>query len=137
MSNPTENIDPVLYVPPTVIISGVEYPLRRLSMRDVFKIVPIVSRGASAILNAGETVQPAQILQALMQALIVSEKEVMALMADMIGVEVKDFENGDKFPITAIIDIIEAVAKHEDLKSFIGRVQTAAGRLPGLSTPTA
>ena len=138
--NPTaSSVEPVLYTPPTVLIAGVEYPLRRLSMKDVFRIVPIVSKGANAILAGNGQLQPAQILQALMQALVTSEREVTALLADLIGVTPVDLEDGDRFPITAAIDIIEAVAAHEDLKAFISRVQTAAGRLPGLSnqTPTA
>jgi hypothetical protein len=130
-------VEPVLYTPPTVTIEGIEYPLRRLSMKDVFRIVPIVSKGANAILAGNGQLEPAQILQALMQALVTSEREVTALLADLIGVTPADLEDGNRFPITAAIDIIEAVAAHEDLKAFIARVQTAAGRLPGMSTPTA
>lgn len=132
-------VDPILYTPPTVTIAGVEYPLRRLSMKDVFRIVPIVSKGANAILAGNGQLTAPQILQALMQALVTSEREVTALLADLIGVTPADLEDGDRFPITAAIDIIEAVAKHEDLRAFIERVQAAAGRLPGMSnsTPTA
>lgn len=129
-------VDPILYTPPTVTIAGTEYPLRRLNVRDVFRIVPIVSKGANAILSGNGALTPPQILQALMQALVTSEREVTALLADIIGVEPRDFEYGDRFPITAVIDIIEAVAEHEDLRAFIERVQAAAGRLPGLSNPT-
>jgi hypothetical protein len=129
-------VDPILYTPPTVTIAGIEYPLRRLNVRDVFRIVPIVSKGANAILAGNGQLQPAQILQALMQALVTSEREVTALLADLIGVTPDDFNDGHRFPITATIDIIEAVAEHEDLRAFIARVQAAAGRLPGLSNPT-
>lgn len=138
-TTPAPKIDPVLYEPPIVTIEGIEYPLRRLSMKDVFRIVPIISKGASAIMAGNGQLTPSQILAVLMQALITSEREVTALLADLIGVTPVDLEDGERFPITAAIDIIEAVAKHEDLKAFIARVQTAAARLPGMSnqTPTA
>lgn len=129
-------IDPVLYEPPIVTIEGVEYPLRRLSMKDVFRIVPIVSKGASAIMAGNGQLTPSQILAVLMQALITSEREVTSLLADLIGVAPADLEDGQRFPITAAIDIIEAVAQHEDLRAFIARVQAAAARLPGMSNPT-
>lgn len=129
-------VDPVLYEPPTVTIEGVEYPLRRLSMKDVFRIVPIVSKGASAIMAGNGQLTPSQILAVLMQALITSEREVTSLLADLIGVAPADLEDGQRFPITAAIDIIEAVAQHEDLRAFIARVQAAAARLPGMSNPT-
>jgi hypothetical protein len=134
--NPAPVIEPILYTPPTVTIAGVEYPLRRLNTYDVFKVVPIVSKGASAILAGNGSLSNAQMLQVLFSALLSSEKEVIELLASIIGVAPQDFRDGERFPMTTMVDIIEALAEHEDLKAFTERVQTVLRRLPGLSNPT-
>jgi len=126
-------IDPILYEPPTVTVNGVEYPLRRLGLRDVFLVSRILGRGI-AVLTSGEEFHPSQVLQVLLTSLTSNEDEVLKLLASVLSIKRETLEDPTVFPMSSIITVVEALAQHQDLKEFLGNVQALATRLPEMQT---
>lgn len=136
--NTTQNetqIDPVLVEPPTVTIAGTTYTVRRLGLRDVFRVSRILGRGI-AILAEGGTSGP-QIIQVLIASLNANEEEVLKLVADVIGVKRVDLDDPARFPMVSFLDILAALSESQDLRDFFARVQTLTGVLPELQTTQA
>lgn len=128
--------DPVLIEPATITIAGHEYTLRRLGLRDVFKVSRILGRGIAALAENGIT-QPGQVLQVLVASMNQNEEELLKLIADLLGVARADLDNPDLFPMDSFLDIIAAIAASQDLRGFFSKVQALTGSLPNQSkTPT-
>lgn len=115
--------DPILDEAPTLTIAGVEYPLRRLGLRDVFRVARILGSGISVIGDAGNY-SPGQLLQVLVASMTRAEDDVLELIADLIGVKRKDLDDTARFPMDSIITVLQGMAEHMDLKAFLARVQT-------------
>ena len=126
--------DPVLLEAPSVTIAGVVYPIRRLGLRDVFRVSRILGRGV-AMLTDAKNVSGGQVVQVLVASLSQNEEEVLSLIADVLGVKRVDLNDAERFPMDSVIDVFEALSKHQDLVSFLTRVQTLAERLPEMQTP--
>lgn len=125
--------DPILSEAPTVTIAGTEYPLRRLGLRDVFRVSRILGRGVGLIGDV-TTLTVTQLAQVLILSMNANEEEVLRLLADVIGVDRVDLEDEERFPMEAFIDILAGLAKHQDILAFIARLQTLASRLPEMQT---
>lgn len=129
-------VDPVMYVPPTVVVAGTTYTLRRLGLPDVFRVVKILGRGA-ALLDAGSQFTPAQIIQVIMASITLNEEPVLDLIASLIGVKREALNDPEAFPMDSIIDIVEAIAKHGDLRGFLARADAIAKKMPNLAAADA
>lgn len=125
------HVDPVLIEPTILTIAGNEYTLRRLGLRDVFRVSRILGRGIAALAET-ENGQPSQILAVLISSLNTNEEDVLKLIGDLLGVTRKQLENPDLFPIDSFIDILTGIAANQDLRSFFAKVQTLTS---GLQTP--
>jgi len=124
-------VDPVLYEPPTVTVAGTTYTLRRLGLPDVFRVVKILGRGA-ALLDPAAEFTPAQIIQVLMTSISLNEGPVLDLIASLLGVPRKDLDYPEKFPLDSILDIIQAIAAHGDLRGFLSRANSITKTMPNL-----
>ncbi len=130
----TERTDPVLVTPPEVTIGDRTYALKRLGLRHVFKVLRILGRGVQ-LLNPKGGLTAVEVLQVLVASISVNETEVLSLLADLLDVRQDELTNADLFPADALIVVLEALAEHPDLQSFLKRLQAMA---PGLlATATA
>lgn len=131
-----EEQDPVLAEAPTVTIAGKAYVMRKLGLRDVFRVSRILGRGVAVLASDGANLNAGQVMQVLVASLNTNEEEVLALIADVLKVSRRDLEDPDKFPMESIIDVLEALAEHQDLRSFLARVQLLVERLPEAQNQT-
>lgn len=131
----TENtpVDPVLYEPPTVEIAGRKYRIRRLGLPDTFRVVRILGRGV-AMLGGASSLDAGQVMQVLVASMTANEDEVMALIASLIGVDRKELNDPERFPMDTILVVGKALAEHQDLKEFLGNVQALVEQLPEMRT---
>lgn len=130
-------VDPVLYEPPTVTINGREYPMRRLGLKDGFKAAAIFQKGLTGIRAAGGVADGAELVAIILGALVDEETAVTDFLASSIKVSRQDLQNPELFPITAIFDIIDALVKHEDLRSFLARSQALTASAQAAAEPQA
>lgn len=115
--------DPVLYEPPVVTIEGREFTLRRLGLQDVFRVSRILGRGVAVMADV-QNVSPGVVAQVLITSMSQNEKEVMELLADLLGVEQRELRDPERFPMHAIVTVVRALAEHQDLRSFLTSLQT-------------
>lgn len=126
--------DPIMDAAPSVTIAGHEYELRRLGLRDVFRVSRIIGRGVSVLANTTEFTV-GQVVQVLVSSMTANEEEVLTLIADVLGIKRDDLNDPERFPMDSIVDVLEALGRHQDLMGFFKRVQAMAERLPGTPTP--
>lgn len=131
-----EKLDPILDEGPTVNIAGTEYQIRRLGFQDVFKVARILGRGIAVLGDQGSNLSPGQAIQIVMASMTANEDEVLDLLASILGVSRKDFNDADRFPMEAIVDVAEALAQHQDLRAFLAKVQALIERLPEMQNQT-
>ena len=129
-------VDPILSDDPTVTIAGAEYTIRRLGLRDVFKVARILGRGVAVLGDNAGTLSAAQTMQVLISSLTANEDEVLSLLADVLSVKRTELENPALFPMDSIIDVLQALAEHQDLKAFLARVQRLTETLPEMQNLT-
>ena len=132
--NKNDKIDPIMDAAPTVTIEGHTYTLQRLGLPDVFRVSRILGRGVSMLTNAGEFTI-GQVVQVLVGSMTANEEEVLALIAHVLGIERAELNDPERFPMPCIIDVFEALSKHQDLAGFLTRVQALTERLPETPTP--
>lgn len=126
-------VEPNTYEPPTVEIAGRTYPMRRLGLGDVFTVSRILGRGV-ATLTGGGSATAADILQVILLALMQNEEPVLKLMASVIGVERADLDDPERFPMTSLLQVGEALAEHQDLADFFAALVRIAERTPEIQT---
>lgn len=115
-------------------IAGEQYTMRRLGMRDVFRVVRILGNGVAALGASKEPPTAGQVLQVLVHSLSVNENEVLDLIADLLSVEREDLNNPDKFPMDSIVDIFKTLSEHQDLRAFLSKVARMTETLPEMQT---
>lgn len=137
MSDPTKGDAPILDPGPIITIEGRQYTVRRLGVRDTFAIARIIAVGAAASnrqLTNAEMGDPQRIGELLLAGFIAAEKTAFELLASLIGVTPKEFEDPTHFPMGSELAIIEALAEHQDLRAFFAQAGTLMRRLPEMQT---
>ncbi len=130
-SDPTIGDSPILEPGPTVTIAGNEYELRRLGTRDTFAIARIVAVGAAATNRPISAAEGEDLTAMLISGFMAAEETVIKLLASVIGVSVKEFE---AMPMEAPLEIIGALAEHQDLRAFFAHAAALMRRLPEMQT---
>lgn len=120
----------------TVVIAGVEHKLRRLGIVDVFAVARIMGRGVATLTGLGNDPTPAQVVQVLISSLAANEDEVLDLIASVIGVTRDDLNDPERYPLDSTLAIVEALAEHQDLTSFLASVGKTMQKLPNTKTRT-
>lgn len=113
-----------------VTIEGKEYMIRRLNTRDVFKVAGILGKVYRPGMTYAEG-NEASFAATLMSAIPVAEESIITFLASILNLTVEEFDN---LPPDALFDVIEGLAKSEDLKRFFDKVKGLMGRL-NLETP--
>lgn len=125
-ADPTKGDAPILDPGPIVEIGGTPYTLRRLGVRDTFKIARIVAVGAASTksdLTDAELADPNKLQALLLAGVMAAEVTVLDLCASLIGVTVKDLEDPERFPMSTPIDIAMALVEHQDVRAFFAHVK--------------
>lgn len=140
MSDPTKGDSPILDPGPIVEIDGKPYPLRRLGVRDTFKLAKIVAVGAAALnptqqFTNNDMAKPEVLQQLLLAGLMAAETTVLELMASLISVTVKELEDPERFPMSTPLDIAMALVEHQDLRAFFAHVQPLLLKFAKTQTP--
>lgn len=120
--------DPIM-AKATVTINEETYTMRRLGIEDAWTIADIMGAGVAAV---GGQVDESQTVQVLVASMAKKKDAVMDLIADVLSVNRETLADPDRFPISSIITILQALAEHPDLKEFLEDV----GKLTGSQTPT-
>jgi len=115
-------------------IAGEQYTMRRLGMRDVFRVVRILGNGVAALGASKEPPTAGQVLQVFVHSMTVNEEEVLELIADLLGVERRELDDSEKFPMDSIIDIFRTLSEHQDLRAFLDKVARLTETLPEMQT---
>ena len=126
--------DPILSTGTTVEIAGNTYTLRRLGLQDVFKVARILGNGVAMLGEAGDKYSSVQIAQILIASMTRNETEVLDLIADLLSVERKLLNDPSLFPMDSMIDILDALSKHQDLASFLARLTALMETVPSMKT---
>jgi hypothetical protein len=129
-----QKLDPILDEGPIVTIAGVDYRIRRLGFRDVFKVARVLGRGLAILGDQASSLTPGQAIQVIVASMSQNENEVLDLAASILGVTRSDLEDTDRFPMDAIVDVASALAEHQDLRAFLAKVQALMTRLPEMQT---
>jgi hypothetical protein len=129
-----QKLDPILDEGPIVTIAGVDYRIRRLGFRDVFKVSRVLGRGLAILGDQASSLTPGQAIQVIVASMSQNENEVLDLAASILGVTRSDLEDTDRFPMDAIVDVASALAEHQDLRAFLAKVQALMTRLPEMQT---
>lgn len=136
--NPTTGEAPILGDTPVVTIAGREYKLRRLGVRDTFALARIISAGARASgMTMSDNPSAEELVGLLASGLGAAEEQAIALLASLIGVTPAAFSDPDLFPMGSELEIIAALAQHQDLRAFFTRLGTLMRSVPELQTRTA
>lgn len=131
-SDPTIGDSPILDEAPTVTIAGQSYQLRRLGVRDTFAIARIVAVGAAALNRPlGNDLTAENIGQLLLSGFMAAEETTMKLLASVIGVTVPELE---QMPMEAPLEIVAALAEHQDLRAFFARAGELMKKVPEMQT---
>ena len=131
-SDPTIGDSPILDDAPQVTIAGKAYQLRRLGVRDTFAIARIVAVGAAALNRPlGSDLTTESMGQLLLSGFMAAEETTMKLLASVIGVTVPELE---QMPMEAPLEIVAALAEHQDLRAFFARAGELMKRLPEMQT---
>lgn len=109
-----------------------EIKIRELNVKDVFAVARMlgkITKGARQELASalkGKKVDPTELGMVLFQSVFTeAEEDLKSWIADLIGKEVTEFET---MPAVAVLDIIEELAKQEDIKDFFARASSLATR---------
>lgn len=142
MEDLTTGIEPLVVEMPTVEVNGKTYTMRRLGFRDViFWLKTIRESGARGLQAATDLIDVLRVedkegkinqeateqrvgVTAFIWGAIDSIDTIMSWLASVLQVDPKEFADPDKFPLDSIIDIIEAVAEHPDLKAFFTKLSS-------------
>jgi len=114
------DVEPLFAETPSVTINGKKFKMRRLGVGDTFKLAKVISIGAAGMgAEIGNIeLNPEVVAGLLMAGFPFAENEILALLADIIGVKFEDMKDPEKFPMGSEIEIISAMMEHVDVKAF-------------------
>jgi len=118
------DVEPLIAETPVVTINGKEYKMRRMGVGDTFKLAKVISLGAAGM---GKEIGNMELSAEVVGALLLvgfpyADREIIELLASIIGVKYEDMKDPKKFPMGSEIEIITALMDHVDVKSFFGKV---------------
>lgn len=134
MPKTTKEQDPVLSENFSIEVAGTTYEMRRLGLRDVFRVARILGNGVAVLGDGASQYTPGQVVQVLVASMTRNETEVLNLLADLLNVEAEVLQDPNKFPMESIIDVFEGLSEHQDLKAFLARIAALTERLPEMQT---
>jgi len=117
-----------------ITIAGETYTMRRLGLQDVFNVARILGTGVAVLGDDSGNVSPQQTLQVLVASMAQQEDRVLDLIADLLHVDRDVVNNPEKFPMDSIVDILQKLAEHQDLKAFMEKLGKLTESLPEMQT---
>lgn len=127
---------PLLAEPPVITVAGREYPMRRLGVRDTFKLARILAAGAAGLGQQLERMEmtPENIGMLLIAGVPFAEKQAIEVLSSVIGVTPEEFSDPARFPMGSELEVIGGLIEHQDLKAFFRTFGRLIERAPGLAS---
>ncbi len=135
-SDEDKGMNPLFAEMPKFEVEGRKYTMRRLGIVDALAGLRVFSAGSSGMIRqmqAGTLSDPQTLVLGILAALPYAENHVKDLVAGILTYEDSsgntrkvtntEFDNPDLFPITSLVDIIEGIGNHPDLRAFLGNVK--------------
>jgi hypothetical protein len=139
MADKKEHAEPAfLAEPPVVVVNGREYRMRRLGVQDTFRLARIIATGAARLGSEVSRLDltPETVVMLLIAGVPYAERETMEVLADILGVSVKELSDPDLFPMDTLIDIAAKLAEHQDLRAFFEKLAALIQTMPSMRTFT-
>ena len=119
-----KEIEPFLGETTSITIRGREYKMRRLNIQDIFRLGRILGVGAAGM---GKEIGKMELSPEILAGLLLvsfpyAEQQCLEFIASLINVEVKDLKNPELFPVDSILDILQNILEHEDVKNFFTKL---------------
>ena len=114
------DVEPLIADTPTVTINGQEFKMRRMGVGDTFKLAKVISIGAAGMgAEIGNIeMNPEVVAGLLLAGFPYAERQILELLAGIIGVRYEDMKDPEKFPMGSEIEIITKLMEHVDVKAF-------------------
>lgn len=118
---------------PSVTIAGLKYELKPLGLRDAPALSRIIHIGQArsgvklADFFTGEGT-PDKLLAMLSSAVGYAGDEVLALAAQMLGVDEETIRDPELFPLSSLGSLVRALAGHLDLQAFLPSGDEGSGQ---------
>lgn len=122
---------PLLMETPEVPIAGRIYRMRRLSYPDCARLARMLVIGKQQarldmlpLLASGNPLtQTEAFTTVLMAAFGFAEQDSIAFLASVLGIQVGEIRDPDRFPIASLPAVFQAIGDHPDLQAFFAEVQ--------------
>ena len=129
----TKGAEALVASPPSVVIEGRTYQMRRLGAMDVIKWLQMIrssgTRGVRAVVDLVNDLKLNQRqagIAAVLFGLVDLAGDVTEWLASVLQVSKEEFENPDLFPLPAHVDILMALVDHPDIEAFVGKLEAVA-----------
>lgn len=120
-SDPTKGVRPIVEdAAGTVVLGGKEYTVRRLNVRDTFRLARLLATGAGAAtlsggVLSGSNMSVEKIIALILSAVAYGEKNALDFLGSLIGLSGDDF--GD-LPIGSELEVLRVLGQGQDLKAW-------------------
>lgn len=128
----TKGADALTAQPPSLVIEGRTYQMRRLGFKDVVTWIQMIRssgvrgvRGVIEIVNDLKLNQKQAGMIAVVFGLADLAEDMSEWLASALQVSKEDFEDPDLFPLPSHVDILMALVDHPDIEAFVGKIQAA------------
>ena len=117
-------VDPVRPTMPTITIGEKTYTLKRLPASMAFDLLPLIETlfGLFRSLTPEQRGGPIELASAMGQHAIYTIRHHRNLLIDVfahaLGVKAADFNDGEQFPLSTHVKLVNALAEHPDLLDF-------------------
>lgn len=132
----TPQADSVMEDAATVEIAGQEYTLRKLGFRDTWRVGRIFSSSLHVLADESGAYSPNQVAAVFVGSVLRAEDDALKLIASVLQISEgpKAFDDTDRFPMEDIVDVVEAIGKSNQIKSFFAKCNNLMGALPEMQT---
>ena len=114
------DVEPLIADTPIVTINDQEFKMRRMGVGDTFRLAKVISIGAAGMgAEIGNIeLNPEVVAGLLLAGFPFAERQILELLASIIGVKYEDMKDPEKFPMGSEIEIISKLMEHVDMKAF-------------------
>jgi hypothetical protein len=110
-----------------LIVGEQAYPIRRLSIKDVFWVARIMTVALSRGGQAANISSPEDFVTVMIASVPLAEDEIVGFCSSIIGVSTAEFL---ELPPEALLDLLEILYDSQDLKRFLERCLKLIGKAP-------
>lgn len=134
----TKGATAMIAEPPVVKLRDEKIELRRLGIKDTYKIsnalISIMKKlkkqlGHDIDITKIDKLDKSEQMQLMTQALLVSEDEVIDVLAHILDEDVENIVDPNKYPPETPVLVFKALYDHPDITAFINQLKNVMGVL--------